>query len=298
MKFEISHRTTYSYSEAVVQSQHVVHLAPRVVPGQWINAHTLTIDPIPTRRVDSMDVFGNPVTVLEIERPHHDLILYSRSVIETEAPRPVDASATTPWDKLDEVLHRPGTSIDLDVVSYRCPSQSTTATMAIADYAMQSFAPGRPVLEASFDLTRRIYDDFTFDPTSTDVSTPISLVFDQRRGVCQDFAHLELACLRAMRVPCRYVSGYILTHPPPGQPRMQGADASHAWIAVWSPECGWRGLDPTNGIAAGEEHIVIAEGREYNDICPISGVLLGGGEHSVSVAVDVVPVVRDQFAYC
>jgi len=146
------------------------------------------------------------------------------------------------------------------------------------------------VLEAAIDLTRRIYADFKFDPAATDISTPVSEVFRQRRGVCQDFAHLALATLRAMRVPARYVSGYILTRPPPGQPKLRGADASHAWVSVWSPETGWVDLDPTNGVVVADEHIAIAWGRDYDDISPISGVLLGGGTHTVAVGVDVVPL--------
>lgn len=290
MKFEVSHRTTYRYSEPVVQSQHVVHLAPRQNPAQTIHRHSLIIEPAPTMRHDGYDAFANPTTALEIERPHEDLVLCARSIIETSPPFYVDASSTTPWDALDDVLAPMGGLVDLDVVQYRNPSGLTNASFEIADYALVSFTPGRPVLEAAQDLMCRIYRDFKFDPTATDVSTPVSRVFIERRGVCQDFAHFALACMRALRVPSKYVSGYILTHPPPGQPKLQGADASHAWISVWSPQSGWQGLDPTNGIVASEEHIVVAEGRDYNDVCPITGVLLGGGKHSVAVAVDVIPI--------
>ncbi len=180
--------------------------------------------------------------------------------------------------------------VDLDVAQYQCASRLTNPTLDIASYAAQSFLPGRPLLDATADLNRRMFQDFTFDATATDISTPVTETFQQRRGVCQDFAHLALACLRALRVPARYVSGYILTQPPPGMPRLQGADASHAWISVWSQGAGWVDFDPTNGIAVSDEHITIAYGRDYDDISPISGVLLGGGEHTVSVAVDIVPV--------
>ena len=173
------------------------------------------------------------------------------------------------------------------MVQYRCESRLTVPNLEIADYARASFKPGRPSLEAAKDFVLRIYADFKFDPTATDISTPISQVFKQRRGVCQDFAHLALAGLRALRVPSRYVSGYILTHPPPGQVKLQGTDASHAWISVWAPGAGWVDFDPTNGIIVTDEHITIAYGRDYNDVSPISGVLLGGGEHTVSVGVDV-----------
>jgi transglutaminase-like putative cysteine protease len=289
MKFGISHRTTYRYSEAVVQSQHVIHLAPRRTHHQNTHRHSLIIEPAPTFRHDASDAFANPVTMIEIELPHQDLVIHSRATIETAPAFAVDEAGTTPWDRLDHALYHGSGPIDLDVVQFRSPSQLTNPTLGIAEYAAMSFPPGRPVIQASRHLMGRIYDDFTFDATATDVSTPITQVFAQRRGVCQDFAHLTLACLRALRVPARYVSGYILTRPPPGQPKLQGADASHAWVDVWSPESGWLGLDPTNGITAGEEHIIIATGREYNDVSPISGVLLGGGEHSVDVSVDVSP---------
>ena len=166
-------------------------------------------------------------------------------------------------------------------------SRLTTPTIEIADYAAPSFAPGRPVLDAAMDLTMRMYNDFKFDPHATDVSTPIAQVFRTKRGVCQDFAHVALACFRSLRIPARYVSGYLHTRPPIGRPKLQGADATHAWISVWSPEYSWVDLDPTNGILVGDEHVTVAYGRDYDDVSPISGVLRGGGEHSVNVGVDV-----------
>jgi transglutaminase-like putative cysteine protease len=162
------------------------------------------------------------------------------------------------------------------------------ATLEIADYTALSFPPGRPVLVGTYDFIMRIYREFKFDPTATDISTPITQVFKQRRGVCQDFAHLTIAGLRALAIPARYVSGYILTRPPPGQPKLQGTDASHAWVSVWAPDIGWVDFDPTNGMVAADEHIEIAHGRDYDDVSPISGVLIGGGEHTVAVAVDMV----------
>lgn len=290
MKFEVSHRTTYHYSEPVVHSQHLVHLAPRQTPLQSTEHHSLIIEPAPTTRFDGVDAFGNPVTMLEIEVPHENLVLHARSRIETRARASFNASLTTPWDQLDEHLDGRSEHIALDVVQFRCHSPATRLTSEIHAFAAQSFIRGRPVTEAAIDLAHRVFDDFVFDPTATDVATPVAEVLRRRRGVCQDFAHLTLAALRSHRIPCRYVSGYILTHPPPGQPRLQGADASHAWISVWSPELGWTGIDPTNGKLADEEHVVFAEGREYGDVSPIAGVLLGGGGHGVNVAVDVVPV--------
>jgi transglutaminase-like putative cysteine protease len=287
MIFEVSHRTTYAYSQPVVQSQHLIHMSPRVSPHQFTRHHSLIIEPAPAMRFDGVDAFANPVTILDVEAPHQEFILHARSTIEVLPPPTAVFSRSTAWDALDDSLFAADQPANLDIVQFRSQSRQTTASLEIADYAAQSFAAGRPVLEAAEDLTYRIFKEFTFDPAATDISTPVTQVFRERRGVCQDFAHFALACLRALRVPAKYMSGYILTHPPPGQPKLQGADASHAWISVWSPETGWCGFDPTNGLVVADEHIIIAEGRDYNDVCPISGVLLGGGEHTVLVAVEV-----------
>ncbi len=290
MRLDVSHRTFYRYSAPVVQSQHLIHLTPRSTERQIVRHHSLIIEPAPASRYDGVDAFGNHMAILDIELPHKEFVLHARTQVDTISPEAKDFSATTAWDRLDDVL-RPGNGgCALDVVQYRCVSRLTTASLGIADYAARSFTPGRAVLEAAMDLTLRIYDEFTFDSTATDISTPIHEVFRHRRGVCQDFAHFSLACLRALRVPARYVSGYILTRPPPGTPRLQGADASHAWISVWSPETSWVDLDPTNGIAVSDEHVSVACGRDYEDVSPISGLLLGGGDHEVRVGVDVLPV--------
>jgi transglutaminase-like putative cysteine protease len=290
MIFEISHRTLYRYSQPVMQSQHLLRMSPRTCPDQSNLHHSLMVEPAPAMRYDGEDAFDNRVVILDVEFPHKELVLHARSTIERSAPVRADFAATTPWDQFDELLYQPAHSIDIDIAQFRCASRLTTASVEIAEYAAMSFAAGRPVLEAVEDLTYRIFRDFTFDATATDISTPIFEVFKQRRGVCQDFAHLTLACLRALRIPARYVSGYILTHPLPGQTKLQGADATHAWISVWSPQTGWRDFDPTNGLVVADEHILIAHGRDYNDVCPISGVLLGGGEHTVDVGVDVVAI--------
>jgi transglutaminase-like putative cysteine protease len=290
MIFDISHKTHFNYSHLVAQSQHLIHLSPCRVARQIIRNHSLIVEPAPALRYDGMDAFGNPVLILDIELPHKELVLHARTSVET-LPRPVfDAAATLAWDRLDDSFKLLDQGMPLDIIQYRCASRLTTATREISAFAKTFFTPGRPVLEAAIDLCHWIFTDFKFDASATDVSTPIEQVFLQKRGVCQDFAHLALTCLRAMRVPARYVSGYILTRPPPGQQRLQGADASHAWISVWSPEHGWIDIDPTNGIIAADEHITIAYGRDYDDVSPISGVLLGGGEHTVTVSVDVVPV--------
>ena len=287
MIYEISHRTAYKYASPVTQSQHVVHLAPRSVDRQTVRHHSLLIEPAPTSRNDLTDCFGNPVTILGIGEEHSELLMHARSTIEVRPRQKINIEEGIPWERVVSLLlEKRSNNDDLDAIDCATPSAVTQTTRQVFDYAEPSFSPGRPTLSAAWDLTCRIFHDFTFDPTATDVTTPVSRVLTDRRGVCQDFAHLALACLRAMRVPARYVSGYLLTRPPPGKPKLQGADASHAWVAVWTLEAGWVDFDPTNRVMPDEEHIAFAFGREYYDISPISGVLLGGGRHTVSVGVD------------
>lgn len=286
MMLDVSHRTFYRYASPVVQSQHLVHLTPRTTKRQIIRNHSLIIEPAPATRYDGVDAFGNHMAILDIELPHKEFVLHSRSTVETISPGAIDFAGSIPWDALDRF---PG-GVPIEVSQYRCVSRLTTPSLGIADYARLSFPDARPVLAGAIDLTMRIYNEFTFDSTATDISTPLHDVFRHRRGVCQDFAHFALACFRALRVPARYVSGYILTRPPPGMARLQGADASHAWVSVWAPETGWIDLDPTNGIAVTDEHVMVACGRDYDDVSPISGLLLGGGDHTVDVGVDVVPL--------
>ena len=290
MIYDVSHRTIFRYSTPVAQSQHLVHMTPRAVDRQQVKGHTLLVEPAPTVRTEREDYYGNRVVMFDIEQEHRELIVHAKSTIAVSAPEKVDLKASTPWDSLAACVGYAKGKIDLSVVRYACESKHTRSTIEIAAYARPSFAAERPVLDAAWNLVSRIYEDFTFDSTATDISTPVTQVLQQRRGVCQDFSHLALACLRAMHLPARYVSGYILTSPPPGIPRLTGADASHAWISVWSPELGWVDFDPTNGLLPRDGHITIAYGRDYDDVSPISGILLGGSEHSVFVGVDVMPI--------
>jgi transglutaminase-like putative cysteine protease len=289
MRYDVRHRTTYRYSQPVSISHHVLRLAPRRCSHQVLHASSIEVTPTPAVRSDALDYFGNPVTYLTIQEQHEHLVIEARSGIDVTAPAPREPSQTTAWDRIFAQLERSPTPDGIATLQFAFDSPYARATPDLAAYARESFPPGRPVLEAACDLTRRIHLDFRYDSAATDVSTPVGEVFRLRRGVCQDFAHLELACLRALALPARYVSGYLLTHPPPGQPKLIGSDASHAWISVWCPEAGWVDLDPTNDALVRDEHVTLAWGRDYGDISPINGVIFGGGEHVIEVAVDVTP---------
>jgi transglutaminase-like putative cysteine protease len=286
MNLEVKHTTRYRYSSPVSRSQHLVHLSPRGFElGQQVLHHELIIAPVPAQRRDTTDSFGNAIVMLDIETAHTEFVLEAFSRVATQRRPAINLTATTPWDQSFGQLDRP--PFDLDVIQFRCASTLTISSPEIADYARTSFPAGRPVLEGGMDLVMRIFKEFKFDPAATDVATPTAQAFKQRRGVCQDFSHVALSCLRALRIPCRYVSGYLLTRPPPGQKKLQGADASHAWISIWAPETGWVDFDPTNGLIVQDEHVTVAYGRDYIDVSPISGVLIGGGAHTVFVSVDV-----------
>ena len=290
MKFEVSHRTTYSYRQPVAQSYHLVHLKPRQLPQQSVLHHSLLIDPAPVRRSEIIDTFGNAAVLLRIEDEHTEFIVHARSTVEIAPPLPPDLSKTAAWEAIASLgSHPAGMGGDLDpaVLQFTCPSRHAPVSGEIRAFARLSFPPRRPVLAGAMDMTARIVAEFKFDPTATDVSTPIERVLQLKRGVCQDFAHLSLAALRSLGIPARYVSGYLLTRPPPGRPKLKGSDASHAWVSVWAPETGWVDFDPTNGIIPVGEHITVAYGRDYEDISPVSGVLLGGSDQTMTVAVDV-----------
>ena len=287
MIYNVSHWSTYRYGTPVAQSQHIVHLAPRNLDRQTVVRHSLLINPAPAARTEIVDYFGNQASILVIEDEHREFVVHARSTIEVRLPVPVDPAASVAWERVVDGAVLADGARDLAVQQYACVSRHTRIIPDVLDYARPSFPVGRPVLEGAWDLTRRIFTDFTFDPTATEISTPISEVLKARRGVCQDFAHLSLSCLRALGLPARYVSGYMLTRPPPGKPKLVGADASHAWLSVWAPGSGWLDLDPTNGLMPRDEHIVIAYGRDYDDVSPISGVLLGGSGQVLSISVDV-----------
>jgi transglutaminase-like putative cysteine protease len=287
--YEISHRTRYRYSIPVSFSHHRVHLTPRPCAHQVCHRTALSVSPSPTVQTQSEDYFGNPVTNITLQDQHKELSLHSRSVIAVRPTSPPDPTRTVPWDTIYEELYGDTSDTGLDAIQYVFDSPRAAASPTLAGYARSSFPAGAPVLAGALDLTRRIYEEFTYDGAATTVSTPVEEVFTGRRGVCQDFAHLQIACLRSLEIPARYVSGYLLTHPPEGKERLIGADASHAWLAVWCPGYGWVDLDPTNNLVVSEEHITVACGRDYADVSLIKGAIFGGGAHTIDVAVDVAP---------
>jgi transglutaminase-like putative cysteine protease len=289
MIYDVSHRTTYIYAKPVLRSEHVVHVTPLSGPRQSVHRHNLLIEPAPSANTAITDYFGNAGTILTIEDEHSELVIHARSTVEVHARDHPIPGLSTAWEQVPGKARRGNGELDVGVLQFTSASRHTRVVPEAVAYARPSFPAHRPVLEAALDLTERIYRDFKFDSTATDISTPISHVLAERRGVCQDFAHLAITCCRAFGLPARYVSGYLLTYPPPGAEKLQGADASHAWLSVWAPEAGWVDFDPTNGIMPAEEHITVAYGRDYDDVSPISGVLLGGSRQTMDVAVDVVP---------
>ena len=288
MIYHVTHRTTFTYASNVAMSQHLLRLSPRLCPNQTTHRHSILAEPAPTIRRDNHDYFGNPTTYLTVEDPHTRLTVVSTAQIEKYAASPLSPEATMPWDKAQLAVTAQQETDSLYAYQYVFDSPFTGSAGA-ADYAAPSFPEGRPVLEAAVDLMRRIHTDFTYEGGVTDIYTPVDRVIAERRGVCQDFAHLQIACLRAMGLAARYVSGYLRTHPPEGQPRKVGADASHAWVSLWVPGEHWVDLDPTNNLLPGDEHITVAWGRDYSDVSPITGFVLGGGQQTIEVAVDVRP---------
>lgn len=291
MKFKVRHTTTYRYTEPVQLSHHAAHLRPRQVEGQSVGQVRVAIRPQPEVLHEAgADYFGNPISFFTIQSPHSTLVIDASFVVETSARPTLLQPAGQAWDSVRLNTWSGARGVDDAVMDFVFASPQVPSLAEAERFARPSFPAGRPLTEAVMDLNRRIHKDFAFDPAATDVGTPLAQVFQLRRGVCQDFAHVGIACLRAMGLAARYVSGYIRTLPPPGKEKLVGADASHAWLSVYQPGWGWLDLDPTNDMAAGEDHIVVAWGRDYDDVTPVRGVVLGGGEHQVSVAVDVVEI--------
>jgi transglutaminase-like putative cysteine protease len=290
MRFRIEHTTSYRYGQPVTLCHNEAHLRPRNAPRQQCADSTVIVEPLPAVWQERTDYFGNPVLYFTVQEPHATLTVTARSEVQLADRDPALPAASPPWDSVTHQLTRDTSSLALEAREFCLDSPLVTTSAELALYASPSFTPGRPLLDAVDDLSRRIHREFTYDPQFTTVTTPLADVFERRRGVCQDFAHVAIACLRAIHLPARYVSGYLESIPPAGAARRPGADASHAWFAVYVPDLGWVDFDPTNDQIVTRQHVTTAWGRDYSDVTPLKGVVFGGGHHTLEVAVDVVRV--------
>lgn len=290
MKYTITHRTLYHYSSGVALCHNEARLLPRQTPWQRCQPSRVAIKPRPALSAEREDFFGNRVLYFAIQDIHQRLEVKIVTDVEVLDTRPFnETSSSPPWQQVRRMLREDPDPEIIEARLFELDSRFVTLDPSFREYAQPSFSPGRPLLEAVADLNRRIFREFTYDPHFTTVATPLNEVLSQRRGVCQDFAHLAIACLRGLGLAARYVSGYLETLPPPGRPRLIGADASHAWLAVYVPGAGWAEFDPTNDCMPQERHVTLAWGRDYGDVAPLTGVMTGGGSHSLDVSVDVAP---------
>ena len=288
-RFRVIHRTRYAYALPVELCHNEAHLRPRTTPQQRCLASRLTIDPVPAVMHDRVDYFGNPVSYFAAQLPERELTVVSTSEVEVATLELEDGQvpSSPPWEEVRDLLAPGDRNVPLEAREMALGSPMVPVAAPLADFACESFPPGRPILEAVAGLSRRIHRGFTYDQEFSTVATPIAEVLERRRGVSQDFAHVAIGCVRSLGLPARYVSGYIETVRDPGQPRLVGADASHAWFSTWAPGTGWFDFDPTNDQIPPRQHITTAWGRDYSDVTPLKGVLFGGGEHVLEVAVDV-----------
>ncbi|MDR6770819.1 transglutaminase family protein [Azospirillum sp. BE72] len=291
-RYRVRHATAYDYGEDVPISHHLLHLTARPHPRQRIRRSLLTIDPIPAVRSDRVDYFGNTVTYVAVQEPHRTFSVIAESEVEVFEPPALAPDDSAPWEHVrDSLRGLSGPDDGAEITQYCFDSALVASSLELLDYARGSYTPGRPAVVAAIDLMNRINREFAFDPAATTVATPLAAVMRNRRGVCQDFAHIAVGCVRAMGLPARYVSGYLRTLPPPGRPRLVGADVSHAWASVWcGAAAGWLDICPTNACVANRDFITIAWGRDYDDVSPARGVLVGGAGHGLTVSVDVEPL--------
>jgi transglutaminase-like putative cysteine protease len=292
MIYLVTHTTAYEYGGLVSLSHHLLRLQPRELLRQRCLGHELQIEPRPDLLCAHRDYFGNAMSFLTIEGSHKTLVITSRSQVEVTPPAPFQPQQSPPWEATRDISPERDQETYLQTREFAYASPLIKTLPVFGAYAAPSFPPGRPLLEAVIDLTARLHADFKFDPDATNVATPLLEVFKTRRGVCQDFAQLEIACLRSIGIAARYVSGYLETEPPPGKPRLAGADASHAWVSFYCPVTGWIDVDPTNNLLVADRHITVGWGRDYSDVSPIRGIIMGSGEHSMKVAVDVIPILE------
>jgi len=289
MRYRMQHTTTYSYAYTVSVSHNELHLKPRDLSGQTCLAYQLVVHPQPALYRHYTDFFGNAVTLFTVQEPHRALTVTAKSTVDVDRKHRPNLHSTPAWERVEAQLRHDRSAAALQAYQYVFDSPYVAVWPELRHFALPSFPAGRLLLDAVDDLTTRIYTQFTYDATATSVSTPLHEVLHNRHGVCQDFAHLEIGCLRALGLAARYVSGYLVTQPWPDATPQVGADASHAWVSVYVPGYDWIDVDPTNNVWPSDGHITVAYGRDYSDVSPIKGVFLGGGEHTMRVAVEVVP---------
>jgi transglutaminase-like putative cysteine protease len=291
MIYDVRQVTTYRYASAVSHARHILRLTPIDRPNQRVLASTLGVEPNPIERREGNDFFGNKITWIVLDQPHDTLTVRVAARVVVEVKAKLDASRTPPWEDVRTAAYG---SADLSPVSpahYLFPSRQVSLDPEIRDYTAISFTPGRPVLDAAIDFMHRIKTEFTYEIGATTASTTPSMSFALRRGVCQDFSHIMISGMRSLGVPAAYISGYLRTGQLPGAVRLEGADAMHAWILAWcGAEFGWVGLDPTNDMLSGTDHVPLAVGRDYADVAPIDGVVFGSGGQQLKVSVQVTPV--------
>jgi transglutaminase-like putative cysteine protease len=283
MRYRVTHVTRYEYESKVSHAHHLAHLCPRASELQHVDACEIRVEPTPAARHTEIDYFGNRTERIEIREPHRELQVTCVSEVRV-LPRRAEVPSV-PWNELVGALDAQGDPVALE---YRCDSPHVRIHPRLRVYAEPSFEKGRDLMAAVVELNQRIFSDFKYDTMATNVSTPLRQVLRERRGVCQDFAHLAVGCLRSLGLPARYVSGYLETRPPEGKPRLVGADASHAWASVFLPDGRWLDFDPTNGVLPDGRHVTVAWGRDFSDVSPLRGVVLGGGFHRVHVGVDTL----------
>jgi transglutaminase-like putative cysteine protease len=290
MQYLLSHRTTYTYASSVDSAHHIAHLRTRPFPGQKVSSISIITQPLPALAVQHVDHFGNLIDIYRIDQPHQRFDIEVRASIDVRFPEPPPGSETPPWEEIRAALNGDGFPAPIEASEFVHDSPLVPGDEDLKAYGATSLTAGRPILDAARELTSRIKTDFEYHPGATDISTPLHDVFEGKAGVCQDFAHVMIAALRAHGLAAAYVSGYIRTIHSPEEVELRGADASHAWVAVWCGEtAGWVHLDPTNDLIAREDHVAVAWGRDFSDVSPLRGVILGGGNHVYSVAVTLVP---------
>ncbi len=287
MKYLIKHTTCYNYVDTVSLCRNIIHVSPREFEKQKNFYENITVTPVPDILECQNDYFGNKIYFFTIEKPHKELTIvaeYETEVLQTTR----QAFSDQPWEYVNRLLASDSSLGTIQANEYLYDSYYVQRHNDWKTYASQSFKPGSLFLESVMDLTTRIFNDFKYQPNATTIATPLHEVFLQRSGVCQDFSHFQIACLRSMGFPARYVSGYLLTTPNPDKPNLIGSDASHAWIQVYYPGIGWFDFDPTNNLQPSDQHIIIGWGRDYDDVSPVKGVILGGENHTVTVGVSVI----------